>query len=644
MKTHGKVITNARHNVSNAQNEQKTKEIECNSLNWDIKICLKNADVIRLFAGKSEEEVLTEMTNFIKRQSNKDTYVSYQKDNSDNLWYLWNRYPNQASIFFVYHLIGVCNPNIGLAIRSLKSNESGWSKNIKGMEDSKRNWNFMNKLIWKTNSLETYTMMYKALIDNEVDPWALNVEQEDAFGSFIFKLFKIDKIGDPDQELYFFNMLTTTSPSFIESKTQTILNKACQNFTVFESRIRYLYLSDPETFFTVLVKKLTSFKDLPRSCDEYSEVKSMFQIINQTMSDKFMAALPKMDFGDLCLSYDEVIRKKINKQKELKTVKDRAKAESDKGRKSKLWEKFNELTTEISEIKICWSDSIFHYLIRKTNSYPSLEMSLNLMINIIQTKINAIVTEYDEKTSNINILCWSLESLVAFLAELLAYDLHVNQILQLVSTIVLGEQVYSKLSTDVRFKIGLRFSAHAKDNSIIKLLNDLLPNTSGSIYKFMFNDLLDGLKVSVNVVPTDEKKVYPAINEIESFEHISYEDLMKVGLNDFLDDLTYDIELKLKNGFTEAQVCHRYVSDIINLECLTGTGEKMTFKEGHKRHIKTLVLNDRINKLLPRNSLKKAQQKIRLDFKGVEGMNDVRYIINNVGRALTDKIRTGKKN
>jgi len=485
--------------------------------------------------------------------------------------------------------------------------------------------------------------MYKALIDNEVDPWALNVEQEDAFGSFIFKLFKIDKIGDPDQELYFFNMLTTTSPSFIESKTQTILNKACQNFAIFESRIRYLYLSDPETFFNVLVKKLTSFKDLPRSCDVYMEVKSIFQIIDQTMNSSFMSKIPKMDFNDLCMSYDEVIRKKINKQKEIKTAKDKAKTESDKGRKSKLWEKFNDLTTEVSEIKICWSDSMFHYLIHKTNNYPSLEKSLDLLIEIIQKKIIAIIEEYDEKTSNINIFCWSLESLVAFLAELTVYDISVAKVLSLVNAIVLGEQSYSKISVDVRFKIGLRFCAHAKDSSsLIKILNDLLPTTSSSIYMFMFNDLSDRLKIPVMVQSKPEEE--PKMDEVEPFEHISYQDLMKVGLNDFLDDLTYDIELKFKNGFSEAQICHRYVYDIINLECLTGTGEKMTFKEGHKKHIKTLVLNERINKLLPRNSLKKAQQKIRMDFKGVDGMNDVRYIINNVGRALTDKIRNNKKN
>ena len=230
-------------------NDQKKKEFECNSLNWDIKMCLKNKKVAHLFVDKSEEQVLEEMTKFISRQSRHDTYVSYQKGvDAKNLYQLWANYPTQTRIFFVYHLIGVCNPNIGLAIKSLKTSDSGWSKNVKGMEDSKRNWNFMNKLIWKTNSLDTFGTMYKALIDNEVDPWALNVEQEDAFGSFIFKMFKINKKGDPEQEQYFLKMLSTTSSIFIENKTQVILNKACQNYNIFESRLKYLCMSDMHVF------------------------------------------------------------------------------------------------------------------------------------------------------------------------------------------------------------------------------------------------------------------------------------------------------------------------------------------------------------------------------------------------------------
>lgn len=647
MKVNGKVITNNKQNYTPVVNEQKAKEIECNSLNWDIKTCLKNNDVANLFSNKSEAEVLDEMTKFIAKQSNKDTYKSYQKDNN-NLWYLWSKYPTQTSIFFVYHLIGICNPNIGLAIKSLKSNESGWSKNIKGMEDSKRNWNFMNKLIWKTNSLDTYTMMYKALIDNEVDPWALNVEQEDAFGSFIFKLFKIDKIGDPEQELYFLNMLLTTSEYFVESKTQTILNKACQNYTTFESRIRYLYLSNPETFFSVLVKKLASFKDLTRSCEQYVEIKNMFNIIDQTMNNGFMEKVPKTDFGDLCMSYDEVIRKKINKQKQLKTIKDTAKNEQDRTKKTKLWEKFNEITLELNDIKICWTDSMFNYLVWKTKKYPSLETSVDLLINTIVNKVNMIIDEYNIETGNINILTWSLESLVGFLAEIMAYNIYQHKIFELVRNIIQGDNIYSKLLIDVRFKIGLRFCAHMKkDNPIINILKILLANTSGSVYRFMFDDLLEKLKIGTNnEKQQDQQKPenHEKLEEISNFDHISYEDMMTTGFQEFIDDLTYDIESKFKEGFNELEICHRYVTDIINLECLIGNGEKLTFKEGYKKHIKTLILNDQINKLLPRNSLKKAQQKIRSEFKGIDGMNDIRYTINNIGRLLSDKTKNKKKN
>ena len=641
MRLNGKITTNTKHHSTYVKNEQQTKENDCNSLNWDIKICLKDKNVIQLFANKSEQEVLDAMTKFIKMQSNEDTYVSYQKDNQKNLWELWHKYPNQASIYFVYHLIGICNPNISLAIKSLKSNESGWSKNIKGMEDSKRNWNFMNKLIWKTIPLETYTMMYKVLMDNDIDPWALNVEQEDAFGSFIYNLFKNKKVGDSEQELYFFNMLSTTSPSFIENKTQMILNKACQNYAIFESRIRYLYHSNPETFLTILTRKLSLFKDLPRSCDEYLEIKNLFQIIDQTMNNEFISKLPKIDFGDLCLSYADVVQKKINNQKEIKAIKDKTKLEYDKTKRQKLFERFNEITLELSEMKICWTDTMFHYFVQKAGNYPQLDDSLNLMMNIIHKKIDGIIDEYDKELSNVNVLCWRLESLVGFLAEMMTYDVLSDNILGLIQRMVSGDQIYSKLSTDIRFKLGLRFCAHTKKNTMIMgLLNNLVSDTSGSIYKFMLNDLLDRFNI-----PVIKEGLNEATNgDTSPFEHLSYDELAKTGLKEFIDDITYDIEQKFKAGFTEDQVSYRYITDIINLDCLTGKGEKTTFRDGHKKHIELLMLNNQINKLLSKSSLKWAQQKVRFEYKELDGMNNIRYIINNIGRILSGKIQTRRKN
>lgn len=653
MKSNGKTNRHNKNQVPTKQqhqyrqnNDQKSKEFECNSLNWDIKMCLKNKNIAQLFTEKTEEEVLQEMTKFISNQSKKETYISYQKDTPDaeNLWYLWDKYPTQANIFFVYHLIGVCNPNIGLAIKSLKTNDSGWSKNIKGMEDSKRNWNFMNKLIWKTNSLATFSLMYKALIDNEVDPWALNVEQEDAFGSFIYKMFKTNKKGDPEQEEFFISMLTITSRVFIETKTQTILNKACQNYDIFESRLKYLFVSNQQVFFNMIAKKLASFKDLPRSCDKYPEITNLFQIIYRTLDNGFLLTMPKLTFGDLCSSYDDIIRKKIKKQTELKDIKYKAKNDPDRLNKPRLWDAFNKITEELADIKICWTDNVLYYFLTKQQSYPIADVSVRNMINAIQVRIDGITNDYVEGTTNPNLTSWSLESLVGFLAEIMAYNKFANEIVEFVQKIIVGNHNFSKLGIDIRFKIGLRFCTHYKnitnDHPVIILLNGIVSETTSAIYRFMLNDFLDGMKTVKIVKPNNVAKT----NEIPNFDQLSFENLSTMDVKEFIDDITYDIELRFKDGFTEAQICHRYLLDVINLDSLIGSNERLVFKDGYKKHIKLLVLNEDINKLLPRNSLKKAQHKIRSEFKSVDGLNDVRYVINNIGRLLSDKINKNKKN
>jgi len=179
----------------------------------------------------------------------------------------------------------------------------------------------------------------------------------------------------------------------------------------------------------------------------------------------------------------------------------------------------------------------------------------------------------------------------------------------------------------------------------------------------MLNDLTDRIKeietvevieVTVPVIPIEPIKsiepleeihvMKPCENslkamEIESFKYITLEDLSRTTFKEFIDDLTYDIELKFKQGFTEYQICYRYIHDIINLDCLTGTNERIIFKNGYKKHVKLLVLHEDINKLLSRKCLKKAQQRMRSEYRSIEGMNDVRYIINNLGRILTAKIK-----
>ncbi len=350
-----------------------------------------------------------------------------------------------------------------------------------------------------------------------------------------------------------------------------------------------------------------------------------------------------MNFLDLCLSYDGTINKKINRQRELKDVKYNAKNEPDRSKKIKMWMRFNEIMEELDDIKICWTDNVLYYYLNG-ESYPTMELSMDYVINSIHQKVDLLVTNYDKETCNPNLISWSLESLVGFLGEVCKHDVFIDGISEFVVTIVSGKDIYSVLPEDIRFKVGLRFCAHNRNcDEIVALLRDLVGVTSSVSFKFMFDDLLDQMRRKKNVKDIVPKHKEDDIKdtEITSFDQISLEHLERMDFQEFLDDVTFEIEEKIKQGFNQDQVSHRYIMDIINFDCLIKRvgkdNDKLMFRNGYKDHIKTLLLNESINALLPRRSLKMVQQIVRKEFKKMEGMNDVRYVINNIGRMLDTK-------
>jgi hypothetical protein len=466
------------------------KENDCNNLNWDVKACLKNENVIEQFKNCDEIVFLQNMKTLIGNQSNKDTYVNYQ-NNERNLSYLWANYEDQAKIYFVYNVLSIGNPNVGLAINSLKS-DAGWSKNVKGMENTKRNWNFMNKLVWKDLDLDTFGSMYQTLIENEVDPWSKNTEEEDAYGSFICRVHKLNKIDDREFELFLLKMVETTSTVFVENKTQVILNKASYNYNIFESKLRYLYMSDTQSFHKILVNKLVSFKDMPRPCEKFNEVSKLFLIIRQTMDNTFLNKIPKVDFIDVCNHYKPIIDAKIKRQKIIMSSKFKAKNCKIPDKQIKLWDAHNVLINNKDTHELVWTDIIFHYYLNQNVDYITINNSTTILYEMIFDKIIDISKNYVKGESNPFTTSWSLESLVAFLAESLIFNLDLKQEL-VVNMVQKTITEFTNLDADIRFKIGMRFCVHwgNKNIQIVDSIKKLVTETTSTAFKFMLHDFLD---------------------------------------------------------------------------------------------------------------------------------------------------------
>ncbi len=458
------------------------------NLDKDIKACFKNIEFAERFKNIHEKDLLDEMETFIKKQSDEKTYISFQK-NGRNFFYLWEGYPRLAKIYFVYQLIGIKNPNLDLVLKSLKGNKSGWSRSVKGLEGSRRNWNFINKLIWTRDiEMDTFKNIYRLLLKNSVDPWTVNAENEDAFGSLMVKIFK-DKIRSEDSlkknnESYLnilSTMLFTSCDEFVINQVQVILNKTNQDFSTFLGKLKYLMISDLRAFNNTVARKLSSFKDLPRSCNKFKEIVLIAKIILATFDGTFLRNFKQVNFADVLKTYEPQIVQKMVLKKKLKQ-------EPDENKKDKLVEKIN-------SIQIAWFDVLFDFYISEygVERFPKIESLIDSLSMEIFRTVETIVANYKSGTTNPVTTSASLESLFGFLGEISGNGYEITELETRLRSIITGNEIFEKLDADIRFKVALRTCVHANihDQEIVKMLENLTKETSSVGFKFMLADFKD---------------------------------------------------------------------------------------------------------------------------------------------------------
>ena len=590
-------------------NDEKKFSRDCNNLYRDIKYCLRNEDNIRLFKDKDEIELVNEVNKFIEHQQNKETYISSQKYGR-NYYYLWRKYNDLVKIYFTYFLIPIQNPNMRLVFESLYVKKDVVCKSIKGIRGTNEDWNFLNSLIWiRDISINKFREMYNSLISCNVDPWTINFEREDTYGSYMTFLYNQEYIDYNYENKKLKIMVTTTSSNFIESKTREILNKLNTNSVEMENKLRYLLMNDVAIYCNVLAKKLASFKDLPKASHRFDKIESLAESVSNLLNNNFVTKT--ITFKDVYKSYIKTIKNKASVKDRLNSYNNKLKR--GQANRRNVQNHIDELTDEINKMTICWNDYVFFYYITMVGKerYPSKDKIINTCVSKIIQSINKIINDHDPNINSYTTSA-SLECLFGFLCELKylghnAYDMSNN-----IKHIINGDNKYTNLDADIRFKIALRMCAHLrmKDDTIITSLDELSEHTSTCGYKFILMEYIESFDKKKHKITNTQYDYVPPFN------NLSIKNIKDNQYNIFIEELLTDIEYELGifiNKYKKKDIAHQLLSDILILNCCEKKGTKWIVSNKYKHHINNILRSKQVLKYFSVEYQKKVLDEIDLD-------------------------------
>jgi hypothetical protein len=625
---HGNQQGNAQGNQHGNPVQNGGKKNKVHYMTADIKGYWSNPDIYKKYSAKTGVQVRKKIEDYIRTQSDENTYVSYQKGAGAgiNIYYVYKEHSDAAYSQMFYCFIKLANPDLDPILEPMCNKSENWNKSTQGTQGSYNDYSFLNKLVWLDNtvSIHVFKEMYVKMTSKSISPFKENSDNEDSYGS----LMACYKIADNVREERLDAMLTSVTSNIIETKIRGVFNKSVGNTDDFITEVRYSYCLYQDLFYNMIIEVFTRFIDLPRANMMFVSLTTMMNTLFHTFDTEFLDTKNTTSFSTVIKEYSNKINYVTNLKKQSVIAK-----------RQREWNTVYELAEQIKSVSIKWEPVLADYYFSKfgKDKYPTMDQSLSSLAKCIYTKVEMLCDDFVEYNKHadpsderykiesfevITRLSWSLESLISALGEIYHIGYLQKDVLQYINTMLIGTKCFKHIPDNIKIKIAIRACTHGgitdKDtiSNIVKLGNTLKDKAT----QFLVNDFKDSInkkRDSDKQVEVDDCKEDDLVKQ---FYTLSLKNAVNQGFNDWIEDLVHDINERTtvikywKSGSAIISVSYQHIADRLITDLMfTVNGNNKDEQDHLIATLTNKLLVDKLSKKVLNISFKKFENSEELE-------------------------------